>query len=193
MSLNSCTETNIFSCAICLVPKEGSPFQSHFIPCPKTRKTYLHWLDLRQLFRLYFIDGIRKYIYTYSSTFLDSLVAQTMKNLPTMQDTGFDPWVRKIHRCEGHLFPFVYSFSRTEGLFPPGSYVRRLPCSWTAHFRTRFRSGEKGGMPATISCLPGCSSRGCKVRHDLPTEQQSFIKIPVGIFLYELSRVRAVC
>ena len=97
MSLNSCTETNIFSCAICLVPEEGSPFQSHFIPYPKTRKTYLYWLDLRQLFRLYFIDGISKYIYTYSSTFLDSLVAQTMKNLPTMQETRFDPWVRKIH------------------------------------------------------------------------------------------------
>ena len=28
--------------------------------------------------------------------FLASLVAQTVKNLPTMQETWFNPWVRKI-------------------------------------------------------------------------------------------------
>ena len=85
----------LFLCHL-LSSRRRKSFPITFYSMPKDKEN-LHWLDLRQLFRLYFIDGISKYIYTYSSTFLDSFVAQTMKNLPTMQETRFDPWVRKIH------------------------------------------------------------------------------------------------
>ena len=37
-----------------------------------------------------------------------SLVAQSVKNLPAVQETGFDPWVRKIPGG-GHGNPLQYS------------------------------------------------------------------------------------
>ena len=37
-----------------------------------------------------------------------SLVAQSLKNLPAVQETGFDPWVRKIPG-EGNGNPLQYS------------------------------------------------------------------------------------
>ena len=36
------------------------------------------------------------YIYIYIYTHIGPLVAQTVNNLPAMQKTQFDPWVRKI-------------------------------------------------------------------------------------------------
>jgi len=38
-----------------------------------------------------------------------SMVAQMVKNLPAMQETKFDPWVRKILPGEGHSNPLQYS------------------------------------------------------------------------------------
>ena len=39
-----------------------------------------------------------------------SLVAQTVKNLPAMQETDFDPWVGKI--------PWIFPWQPTPGFLP---------------------------------------------------------------------------
>ena len=48
-----------------------------------------------------------------------SLVAQMVKNLPVMQETGFNPWVRKIPGGEGNGNPLQYSCLRN-AMNPPG-------------------------------------------------------------------------
>ena len=39
-----------------------------------------------------------------------SLVAQMVKNLPAVQETRFNPWVRKISPGEGNGYPLQYSY-----------------------------------------------------------------------------------
>ena len=61
-----------------------------------------------------------------------SLVAETVKNLPAMQETGFDPWVRKIPWRGGtatHSSIFAWEIPRTEdpGGLPPGMWGLETP------------------------------------------------------------------
>ena len=47
-------------------------------------------------------------------------MAQTVKNLPTMQETGFDPWVGKIPG-EGNSYLLQYSGLENPRTEEPGS------------------------------------------------------------------------
>ena len=60
-----------------------------------------------------------------------SLIVQLVKNLPTMQETQFDSWVRKIHFRRDRLPPPVFLG------FPCGSAGKESTCN----------SGDLGSIP----------------------------------------------
>ena len=59
----------------------------------KKKKSFLK-IAFTYLWRLNILKCTKKMIIYFLSR--ASLVAQTVRNLPAMQETGFDPWVRKI-------------------------------------------------------------------------------------------------
>ena len=53
----------------------------------------------------------------FTHSFRASLVAQLVKNLPAMRETGFNPWVRKICWKRERLTTLVFWLGEFHGLY----------------------------------------------------------------------------
>ena len=113
-----------------------------------------------------------------------SLIAHLVKNLPAMQETWFDSWVRKIH-CRRDRLPTPVSSG-----FPVALLVTNLPTLWETWVQSLGREDPvEKGMAAHSSILtwriPRTKKSGRlqsmgsqRVRHDLATN--AFLSLVPG-------------
>ena len=96
----------------------------------------------------------------------DSLVAQTVKNLPAMQETKFNPWSGRSPG-EGNGYSLQYSClgnSMDRGAWSAivhGVVESQIQLSdWHLHFESRGRLGTRSRLPCRqLGHLGTCSSR----------------------------------
>ena len=85
------------------------------------------------------LSSIPMYHIFFTHSFRASLVAQLVKNLPAMRETGFNPWVRKICWKRERLTTLVFWLGEFHGLYSLWGRKESDITEWLSLHFTSFR------------------------------------------------------